>query len=511
MANTSGAEPGVRHDPRRPLQRHAVQRRTVVFLGSAQLLSGIGTGATVSIGSLLAVDLAGSSAWAGSVATVMTLAAALSALPLASLAERRGRRTGLVTGLAAALAGVVLIVVSVVSGIFVLLLLGTAGVGVGTASNLQARFAAVDLADDEHRGRALSAVVWAITIGAVAGPNLIQPGAVVGQSVGLPPIAGPFVISAAGLVLACALLLAGLRPDPLLYARQLAADAVGAVREARRDDPAGPAAGAAPASEAPVSGPPVSGAPESGIPVSDAHAGGHQPPSASRGGALRRGLRAARHSPSAILALAAVVGAHAVMVGVMSVTPLHLQELVAGPGSASHASHTAAGDVLVIIGFTISLHIAGMFALSPVLGWLTDKAGRRQTIVLGFAMLVAAVAVAGFGQRSTTAVAVGLVLLGLGWSAATIAGSTLLAESVRQEDRVVVQGVSDMLMGAAGAVGGAFSGLILSWAGYPGLNLAGGLVAAVVLGAAVTALLPARAGGGTAGVSGKPGSRSIAD
>ncbi|MEV7132346.1 MFS transporter [Arthrobacter sp. NPDC093128] len=487
MANTSGAQPGVRHVPRRPLQRQTVQRRTVVLLGSAQLLSGIGTAATVSIGSLLAVDLSGSSAWAGSVATVMTLAAALSALPLASLAHRRGRRAGLVTGLAAALAGVALIVCAVVSGNFVLLLLGTAGVGIGTASSLQARFAAVDLADDEHRGRALSAVVWAITIGAVAGPNLIQPGAVVGQAVGLPPIAGPFVISAAGLVLACALLLTGLRPDPLLFARQLAEDAAGAAGPGRPDDPApaGPAA--------------------AGVRV-----GGQQPP-ASRGGALRRGLLAARHSPSAILALAAVVGAHAVMVGVMSVTPLHLQELVAGPGGAAHASHTAAGDVLVIIGFTISLHIAGMFAFSPVMGWLTDKTGRGQTIVLGFALLVAAVTVAGFGQRSTVAVTVGLVLLGLGWSAATIAGSTLLAESVRQEDRVMVQGVSDMLMGAAGAVGGAFSGLILSWAGYPGLNVAGGLVAVVVLAAAVIALLPSRAGDGPATLFGGAGGRSGAD
>lgn len=175
-------------------------------------------------------------------------------------------------------------------------------------------------------------------------------------------------------------------------------------------------------------------------------------------------------------------------------TPLHLQELVAGPGSAAHAGHTAAGDVLVIIGFTVSLHIAGMFALSPVMGWLTDKAGRKQTIVLGFLTLMAAVAVAGFGQRSTAAVATGLVLLGLGWSAATISGSTLLAESVRQEDRVVVQGVSDMLMGAAGAVGGAVSGLVLSWIGYQGLNLAGSLVAAVVLAAAVFALRPGRAG-----------------
>lgn len=427
-----------------------VQRRTVLLLGSAQLLSAIVTGATVSIGSLLAVDLSGSEAWAGSVATMMTLAAALAALPLASLAERRGRRISLATGLAAALAGALLIVVSVVTGIFVFLVIGAAGVGVGTAANLQARFAAVDLADAEHRGRSLSTVVWAITVGAVAGPNLVQPGAVVGQSLGLPPIAGPFVISAAGLVLACGLLLAGLRPDPLILARQLAA----------RGQPPGPPAGGAP------------------VP-------------ALAGGSLARGLRAVRHAPAAILALAAVVGAHAMMVGVMSMTPLHLQALVAGPHSV-HGSHAAGSDALVIIGFTISLHIAGMFALSPVMGWLTDKLGRTQTIALGLAILLAAVLVAGFGQGSTTAVAVGLVLLGVGWSASTIAGSTLLAESVSQQDRVAVQGVSDMLMGVAGAVGGAVSGLVLSWVGYLGLNLAGGVLGAAVLAAAVVALLAGR-------------------
>jgi MFS family permease len=179
------------------------------------------------------------------------------------------------------------------------------------------------------------------------------------------------------------------------------------------------------------------------------------------------------------------------MVGVMSMTPLHLQELVAGP-EASHAGHAASGDVLVIIGFTISLHIAGMFALSPVMGWLTDKVGRPQTIMIGFTTLIAAVLVAGFGQGSTVAVAVGLVLLGMGWSAATISGSTLLAESVGEESRVAVQGVSDMLMGAAGAVGGAASGLVLSWAGYLGLNMVGGLVGAAVLAAAAVSVLARR-------------------
>ncbi len=425
-----------------------VQRRTVVLLAAAQVFGGIGTGATVSIGSILAVELSGSSAWAGAVATVMTLGAALAALPLASLADRSGRRMGQVAGLSAALAGTVLMVLAVVTGTFVLLVLGAAGIGVGTAANLQARFAAVDLAEAEHRGRALSTVVWAVTVGAVAGPNLIQPGTVVGAALGLPPVAGPFVISGAGLLVATLLVLAGLRPDPLLLAREVAA---------QQAMERGPAARA-------VAEPATPGAPRPG-------------------GSLARGMRAIRGSRTALLAVAAVVGAHAVMVGVMSMTPLHLQHLVEGP-AASHAGHTASGDVLVIIGFTISLHIAGMFALSPVMGWLTDKAGRTETVMIGCMLLITAVLVAGLGQGSTAAVAVGLVLLGMGWSAATVSGSTLLAESVGQESRVVVQGVSDMLMGAAGAVGGAVSGLVLSWTGYLGLNMLGGVVGALVLAAA---------------------------
>lgn len=455
MSPTLMSEQGVRH----------VQRRTVALLSAAQVFGGIGTGATVSIGSILAVELSGSSAWAGSVATLMTLGAALAALPLASLADRRGRRIGQVTGLSAALAGTLLMVLSVVSGAFVLLVLGAAGIGVGTAASLQARFAAVDLADAEHRGRALSAVVWAVTIGAVAGPNLIQPGAVVGGALGLPPVAGPFVISGAGLLVANVLLFVGLRPDPLLLARELASSQAGA---------GGPA---------PLQQPGTGG--------SHPGAGRAGAPKAAAGGSFIRGIRAIRGSRPALLAVAAVVGAHAVMVGVMSMTPLHLQELVEGP-AATHAGHPASGDVLVIIGFTISLHIAGMFALAPVMGWLTDKAGRAETILIGFILLITAVAVAGFGQGSTAAVAVGLVLLGLGWSAATVSGSTLLAESVAQDSRVMVQGVSDMLMGAAGAVGGAVSGLILSWAGYLGLNLAGAVVGASVLAAAFVTVMARR-------------------
>lgn len=403
-----------------------------MLLSSAQLLSGIGNGATLSIGSLLAVDLSGSEAWAGSITTMLTLAAALSALPLARLAEARGRRVGLVTGLVAAMIGALLVMASVVGESFLLLLLGAAFLGLGTAANLQARFAAVDLAAAEHRGRSLSTVVWAITIGAVAGPNLIQPGAVVGAALGMPPIAGPFVFSAAGLFLAAVLLFAGLRPDPLLLARRLASEAAGAGI----------------------------------VPVR---------------GTIRSGLRAVRSSPRAALALGAVVAAHGVMVAIMSMTPLHLQQLVGGSHAGHHGGTTESTDALVVIGLTISLHIAGMFALSPVWGWLTDKAGRVQTIAMGHGLLLVAVLIAGIGQHEPALVTTGLILLGLGWSAATIAGSTLLAESVAEDQRVTVQGVSDTLMGAAGALGGATSGLVLAGLGYQGLSIASGVLAALVL------------------------------
>ncbi|MEE2569020.1 MFS transporter [Pseudarthrobacter sp. J64] len=430
--------------PTTALDLQRVQRRTVLVLSSAQLLSGIGNGATLSVGSLLAVQLSGSDAWAGSVTTIMTLGTAVAAMPLAGLAGRRGRRVGLMTGLLAGLAGALLVVASTVAASFFLLLAGSALLGIATAANLQARFAAVDLAEPEQRGRSLAIVVWAVTAGAVAGPNLIKPGAVLGEALGLPAISGPFLFSVAGLFLAAVLIAVGLRPDPLLYAA-----------ERRRVDLA--AAGA--------------------------------PPAVLKRQSLRHGLRAVRDSPKAMMALAAIVTAHACMAAVMSMTPLHLQILGEQGTSGGGHDHSMGTDAFALIGFTISLHIAGMYALSPLMGWLTDRVGRTATIMMGHGLIFAATACAGFGAGTPALVTVGLVLLGLGWSAATIAGSTLLAESVQEGDRVLVQGVSDTLMSAAGAVGAGSAGLVLSWIGYQGLNMvalgAAGMVLALVLAMAI--------------------------
>lgn len=388
------------------------QRKVLSVLVSGQILGGIGMGATLSLGSLLAAQLSGSPAWSGMAATMSTLGAAVAAVPLARLAVARGRRRSLSAGAFIAGIGAVIAITSASVSVFPLLLLGLMLLGAGSAVNLQARFAATDLARPGTRARDLSIVVWSTTIGAVLGPNLFGPGEAVGAAIGLPSLTGAFAFSVVAQLAAALVYLTGLRPDPLLAALSMRDLSVEAPRP-------------------------------------------------------RSGSLILRSNPRARYAVAAVALSHATMVALMSMTPVHLQE------------H---GASLVIVGFTISLHIAGMYALSPVFGWLADKAGRLPVVLLGQAMLLASLLIAGVAADSRTAVTASLILLGLGWSASVVAGSAMVAESVHIQDRPAVQGISDLSMSAAGSLGGAAAGPVLASVGYSGLGfLAMTLVAVVVI------------------------------
>jgi MFS family permease len=392
------------------------QSRTVVTLSIAQVFSGLGNGSTLALGSILAVELSGSEAWAGSVNTALTLGTAATAIPLSQLALARGRRIALTTGLTAAIAGTGLMVTAVITALFPVLLAGAFLVGLGSAVNLQARFAVTDLAEPTRRGRDLSLVVWAITIGAVAGPNMVAPGAVLAGWLSIPSQAGPFLISAAGMLIGAVIVAVFLRPDPLLTRRALD--------------------------------------------------GQNTLPTRPRSNPWRVGWQVIRSHASARAAVIAVVAAHAVMVAVMSMTPLHMQH---------HAAQTAEGtagspDTIALIGSTISLHIAGMYAASPVMGWLTDRYGPTTTVLGGLGTLLAAMALTGLAAGHMGAVSAGLVLLGLGWSATTVAGSTLLVTSLTPAQRVPAQGFSDATMSLAGAAGSAAAGPLMGLIGYPGLS-----------------------------------------
>lgn len=391
--------------------RQASQRKVLSVLVGGQVLGGVGMGATLSLGSLLAAQLSGSPAWAGTAATMSTLGAALAAIPLSRLALARGRRVSLSTGALIACLGAATAISSAALGIFPLLLLGLMLLGSGSAVNLQARFAATDLATTGTRARDLSVVVWSTTVGAVLGPNLFGPGEAVGAALGLPPMTGAFAFSVAGQLAAAAVYLTGLRPDPLLQSLRAGAR-----------------------TEAP------------------------EPPQTGRQ-ILRRNTRAR-------YAVAVVALSHATMVALMSMTPIHLRE------------H---GASLTIVGFTISLHIAGMYALSPVFGWLADRAGRVPVVLAGQATLLASLLIAGLYSDSQAGVTVSLILLGLGWSASVVAGSAMVAESVAGQDRPALQGISDLSMNAAGALGGALAGPVLTAAGYSGLGFLAMVLVAIVL------------------------------
>ena len=377
-----------------------IQRKTIRVLALGQVLGGFGLGSVLSIGSLLARDLSGSEAWAGSAATFSTLGAAIWAIPLSRLAYARGRRVSLASGAALAITGAMAVIESANLRLFPLLLLGIFLLGAGSATSLQARFAATDIPMPGKTGRSIGLVVWATTIGAVTGPNLFGPGDQLGEALGLPPMTGPFLFTVAAQIGSTLVFWFGLRPDPLLYAQKLQTKTKNKI-------------------------------------------------------SLKSALQTLKENPVPRFAVFAVALSHMVMVSVMSMTPVHMQDM---------------GYDLVVVGFTISLHIAGMYALSPVMGILADKLGKVQLILLGQFMYLLAIAFAGFGQMDRVQVTIGLTLLGLGWSASTVAGSALLASSVPANEKTNVQGVSDSTMNLSGAIGGGIAGSILSLVAFNGLN-----------------------------------------
>ncbi len=275
----------------------------------------------LAVSTLAAARMSGSDAIGGSALTCAVIGAAGAAVLVARIADpgrppavadrglpgRGGRRADRGAGRRA-------------GSLWPLLLAGLVLLGAATAAGLAARFTATDLAAPERRARALAVVVWATTVGAVAGPNLGEPAQRLAGAIGLAPLAGPFLVCAVVFALAALGTWTGLRPDPLLLARQAGA---GAGRSGRGLDRQRPPAGAA-GRTAGGTGGPARGGRDRAVPPGDGR--------------------------------------------VMSMTPVHM-----GHGGAT----------LQLVGLVISLHVAGMYALSPVFGWLADRVGPQPVLGAG--------------------------------------------------------------------------------------------------------------------------------
>jgi MFS family permease len=185
-----------------------------------------------------------------------------------------------------------------------------------------------------------------------------------------------------------------------------------------------------------------------------------------------RSFRQVLIDPLVRVALVSMGLAQAVMVMVMNITPVHM----------THYQHG-----LSDISFVISMHILGMYGLSIVTGWISDRWGRAPTIVIGSLMLIVSCILAPLNPE-TLPLAASLFLLGLGWNFCFVAGSALLTDRLAVNEQPRIQGSADLVVGVASVVGSLSSGELLASAGYGAANAIGIGVSLMVLVVAVISM-----------------------
>jgi MFS family permease len=368
--------------------------------------------------SLAARDITGSAQLAGLPNALGTVATATAIGLLSAVMARRGRRSGLLAGFLAALGGALTSLTAIALGSLVLLVAGSIAIGFGNAALQLARYSASDIVPPERRAWAVGTVVWGSTAGAVLGPNLLQPAGSLADVLGRPMLQGAMAAAVLGFGLTLVVTYLLIRP-----AR---------VREARE----------------PASGEDVTA-----------------PFAVAAGPVSRDGLLAALAPLRVRIALVGLVTGQVVMVLIMTMTPVHIHDM---------------GEPLSTVGFVLSAHTLGMFALSPLSGRLVERFGPLPVLAAGFAtLLVAAVLAAIAHETDIPVLAVALFLLGYGWNLGFVSGSSLLTTGASLAERIRLQGVTDVAVWTAGATASFSSGILLQVAGYPVLATVGGMLLAV--------------------------------
>lgn len=401
------------------------QRRILIVLVAAQVLSGAGLAAGVTVGSLLAQDMLSSTSLAGLPSALGTAGSVLAAVAVGRISQACGRRPGLAAGYLTGAVGSAGVIAAAVAGNPVLLFLSLFVYGAGTSTNLLARYAGADLAAPARRARAVSTVLVATTLGGVVGPNLAAPTGDLAHTLGIPYLTGPFLLAGAAYAMGALVLAIWLRPDPLLLARALEAERTAAAYAQPGD---------------------ASGLPRPAV---------------------------ERRRPGVLVGALVMVLTQLVMVAIMTMTPVHMHD---------HGHSTAAS------GLVIAIHLGAMYLPSPLTGWLVDRYSRLTIAAAsGMALLAAGIVAAGAPGDSIAPLAVALALLGLGWNLGLVTGTAIITDAAPLATRARTQGLVDVSIAIAGATGGMASGLVVAAAGYPLLAISGGILALAVVPVVVAA------------------------
>ncbi|MCG7345927.1 MFS transporter [Sporosarcina sp. ACRSL] len=392
-----------------PEAQRQLYKRSLIVVIMSQVFGGAGLAAGVTVGALIAKEMLGGETYAGVPAALFTLGSALAAFLVGRISQRSGRRYGLSIGFIAGGIGAIGVILAAALGSVWLLFVSLFIYGAGTSTNLQARYAGTDLANEKQRATAISIAMVSTTFGAVAGPNLVTPMGDVALVLGIPALAGPFILAAVAYLLAGFTFLLFLSPDPFLVAKAIAAEQEKLVQQKSKNED-------------------------------------H--------------LVQSTTSRVGVLAGASVlILTHFVMVAVMTMTPVHMQ---------NHGSGLSA--VGMIIGFHIAamyLPSLGTGVLVDKLG------RTLMVIASGVTLSIAGLLAAFAPGESFFWLAMALILLGLGWNFGLISGTAIIIDSTDMKTRAKTQGTVDVWVALSGTAGSLLSGVIVAYSSYAVLGFVG--------------------------------------
>lgn len=402
-----------------PEKQRKLYKRTLIIVSISQIFGGAGLAAGITVGALLAQQMLGTDAYAGLPAALFTLGSAGAALIVGRLSQRFGRRTGLTAGFFAGGLGAIGVVLAAMINSIFLLFISLFIYGAGTATNLQTRYAGTDLAKKNQRATAISIIMVSTTFGAFAGPNLVDVMGNFALSIGIPALAGPFILSGTAFILAGVVIFFMLRPDPFLLIKEM-----------------------------------KTYHPDKKVVVEDT--------SVKVGEADQQNNRRGIAVGAIVMVLTQMI-----MIAIMTMTPVHM----------GHHGHG-----LSAIGLVIGVHIGSMYLPSLITGILVDKIGRTaMAIASGVTLLFAGILAAVAPGDSMLGLVIALSLLGIGWNFGLISGTTQIVDSTEPSQRAKIQGTVDVFIALAGASGGAMSGMVVASSSYSTLSLAGGLLSLLLI------------------------------
>lgn len=394
----------------------SVRLTNIIFL--SQSFASASQTAIFTLLAIMAAQLSGSDSWAGFPSTLLTVSIAVSALPTSLLMARIGRRRGLSLSYLVSGLGAFLGVVAITQGWFWMLLLSASFIGLGRAGGDQSRYIPGEIFPEEERARMIGRVVFAGVAGAVSGPLTVAPSLWLTTFLGLDENTGPWLIAFLFYLAASTLIFFFLRPEPLDIARAL-------------DEP-----------EESIEKPATSEAPRQNFNIVTSFVNAIK--------MLISNIRELINIPGARLAVLAMIVSQATMVTLMVMTPLHM----------NHLNHDKGSISLVLSG-----HVFGMYGLAALTGYLIERFGHITMMLIAAVTLILAAIIAPLGSQLPF-LFIGLFLLGLGWSFGYVAGSALLVDSIKPEERSRIQGTSEILVSGTAALGSLGSGIVYNAGGY---------------------------------------------